>query len=78
MKSPTPFALLSAACLFSFSAVRAGDPSVAASPKKDPAPAAKREAAEARPVVRPTSRYVDVRILRMRVRPPWAPAAPGD
>jgi hypothetical protein len=51
----------------------AAEKKVAASRKA--ALTAKREAAERR--ARQTA-YVDVRVLRYRMRPPWAPSAPGD
>jgi hypothetical protein len=62
------------ACAGDSSAAELAAEKKAASSRKA-ALAAKREAAERR--ARQTS-YIDVRVLRQRSRPPWAPSAPGD
>ena len=80
MKSPIRFALIAALLsLPAFADLRAGEPASGdAAPKKPAARPVRRDTTEARWTFRPTSRYVDVRMLRERSRPPWAPAAPGD
>ena len=80
MKFLIPSALISAALLLpALSELRAGEPTPDAAPKKAPVVRpVRRDTTEAIWSYRPAVRYVDVRMLRHRTRPPWAPAAPGD
>lgn len=80
MKSPIRSALLAAAFVLpSLCALRAGEPASDPAPKKSAVVRpVRRDTTEAIWSYRPAVRYVDVRIVRQRNRPPWAPAAPGD
>ena len=86
MKSTTSLPLLAALFILpAITALQAGDPSPATTPKKAPAPRPPAEAVPAPDVRRDLNRwnyqpvtYINVRVASQRSRAPWAPGAPGD